>query len=600
MTETKFKVGDIVNYWYGSYGVGLIVSAKYHDGGSSLLSFEGYEVVSIEDIRNKANLETLRKNPREFAMKMLGSDIQSINKDYGCNKPLYPLGIDVIGPIDGTLKDCVVSEIRGILGNTVTVEYKYLIDSGVITAWSNVSQFNADCYPGDWLYTSEGFYRIYKTNKSKFTIDTLSPCSQSKYNICTNRDYLFHNYEPVRLTQDFPTRNFGDVVRHKGEDWIIRRIRVAVHHNLYGQKNISLEYQIHPPNITAKQVMREYSEWIKEPAFPQLCELQKLSPSLAGFPAPKYKIGDAVNTRSGRGGYIEDVWPTPDGARYKINGKIAFESLVVGKMENVIQETEAYKINSRESFGPLGDTKSDAQKRINSQIEALVAKKGTKRSKYTADEIELLKQYSGNDVLHDYYTPDIFCKHITEIAKYWGYKDGGKILEPSIGTGNMIKYFDPCNKVLGYEYNQTSATIAEVLYPNVKVVNNYFETMFLQEPHYRTLKKPAPGETFDLVVGNPPYGAHKKSQSSLYYANFAKLKIEQIEQFFLWKSIEVLKPGGILIFVMPVNFLQNSQKYNEIKRKILKICYICDAFRMPSLFASTTQATDILVLKKRS
>jgi adenine-specific DNA-methyltransferase len=75
-----------------------------------------------------------------------------------------------------------------------------------------------------------------------------------------------------------------------------------------------------------------------------------------------------------------------------------------------------------------------------------------------------------------------------------------------------------------------------------------------------------PGETFDLVLGNPPYGivgeASKypihvfKEVKGLYKKAFSTWRGKyNLYGAFVEKSIRLLKPGGILVFVIPATWL---------------------------------------------
>jgi adenine-specific DNA-methyltransferase len=75
-----------------------------------------------------------------------------------------------------------------------------------------------------------------------------------------------------------------------------------------------------------------------------------------------------------------------------------------------------------------------------------------------------------------------------------------------------------------------------------------------------------PGETFDLILGNPPYGivgeASKypihvlKEVKGLYKKTFSTWRGKyNLYGAFIEKSIHLLKPGGVLVFVIPATWL---------------------------------------------
>ncbi len=247
---------------------------------------------------------------------------------------------------------------------------------------------------------------------------------------------------------------------------------------------------------------------------------------------------------------------------------------------------------------------------LNKEIETFVEKTGNDKNSYTSDDLDYIRQYTGaggqgkhgahgEGVLYEFYTPDYICNLMYQQAIAHGY-DGGTILEPSIATGNIIKPFPKNTKITGFEINTVTATIARLLYPNSTIYNNYFETAFLQ-PERFTSRVPAKQFTwlkdypFSLVIGNPPYGKYRNKYSS-YFKN---PKIKQIEQFFMYYGLRLLKSGGLLIYLTSSNYLRNGISYNDIKEKMSRIADIVDAYRLPPVFEFSQVPTDILIFKKK-
>lgn len=246
----------------------------------------------------------------------------------------------------------------------------------------------------------------------------------------------------------------------------------------------------------------------------------------------------------------------------------------------------------------LSGKNTKTQNEINRQIIDLIEKKGLNRANYTNSELAILPKYigsdKGTDLLSAYYTPDEICKIIPILAHKYGYKDGGTILEPSCGIGNFLKHFNKSNKFICYELSNIAADITTILYPNAIVYNRMFETIFFEAPRFRSKLATKDLPKFDLVVGNPPYGIHKN-----LYSGFFTEKFKQIEHFFIYKCLELLKKDGLLIFCTACSLMQNSKTYQSAKEKIFKIATFVDAYRMPSIFAKTDITTDIIILKKK-
>ena len=61
------------------------------------------------------------------------------------------------------------------------------------------------------------------------------------------------------------------------------------------------------------------------------------------------------------------------------------------------------------------------------------------------------------------------------------------------------------------------------------------------------------------------------------------------------QTLKVLKSGGIGVYLIPSSFLRNGIAYNDIKKQILTIATLIDAYRLPiSIFKHTKIGTDII------
>ncbi|MFN8436007.1 MAG: N-6 DNA methylase [Cytophagales bacterium] len=250
------------------------------------------------------------------------------------------------------------------------------------------------------------------------------------------------------------------------------------------------------------------------------------------------------------------------------------------------------------------------QHTLNKQIEELIRKKDVANEKYSAEDIAFLQHYegsggqgkkgaSGEGILYEFYTPDFVVELMWELAYYYGY-DGGNVLEPSIGTGRMIRPAKDFSKCVGFEINPVSARIAEITYLGCEIYKEYFETAFLQSPRYTSRLKDKSTwlkeYPFSLVIGNPPYGIYKNQYSS-YFPEAKKLK--QIENFFIYQGLKLLKSGGLLIYLTGSNFLRNGDTYNEAKEEISALADLVDAYRLPPVFKYSEVPTDIIILKRK-
>ena len=289
---------------------------------------------------------------------------------------------------------------------------------------------------------------------------------------------------------------------------------------------------------------------------------------------------------------------------------------------------------------------SVTQFRLNQEIKRFVLSQDEAGKSYSPDQIRYINQYTGSGgmaskgatgqgLLYEFYTPDYVCDLMWELARHYGYPDSGTVLEPSCATGRLFRGATDYSKCVGFEVNPVSARIAELTYPGVTVFSDYFETAFLVPPRYTNRvaakifsatewtdwhnlalrrsgsARPEPKYTieagqkptwlaqapFDLVIGNPPYGIYQNEYSG-YFPETRRQGLKQIEIFFMVKGLELLKPGGILVYLTGSNFMRNGVSYQTAKMYMDTLCVLKDAYRLPPVFDTSKVPTDILVFQR--
>lgn len=247
------------------------------------------------------------------------------------------------------------------------------------------------------------------------------------------------------------------------------------------------------------------------------------------------------------------------------------------------------------------------QHKLNKEIEALIDEKDAKGAAFSVEEKDLMRQYAGSGgllkqgakgrgVLYEYYTPDWLVEQMWGLARRFGY-DGGSVLEPSVGIGNFLKYAPEQAIISGFETNHYSARIAQLLYPHAQINEKAFESLFFEGNVH--LKDSIDYPLFSLVIGNPPYGEFTGK-----YAGMGEKKWTgalEYDQYFMLRCLDLLQPGGLMVFLVPSLFIQSGQKYNKTKDKINTKAEVLMCYRLPqNLFATTDIGTDIIVLRKRA
>lgn len=184
-----------------------------------------------------------------------------------------------------------------------------------------------------------------------------------------------------------------------------------------------------------------------------------------------------------------------------------------------------------------------------------------------------------------HYTSTEVVNAIWDIAKRLGF-EGGNVLEPSVGAGNFIALMPAdaraASKITGVELDSITGGISKALYPSANI----------QAP-MGFEKLTVPDGYFDLAVGNPPFGSEK-----VYDKNRPDISKFSIHNFFFAKSVEALRPGGLLTMVVTNRFLDGPQ---APRAHLAKRAELVGAIRLPNTAfqnAGTEVTTDIVVLRK--
>lgn len=276
-------------------------------------------------------------------------------------------------------------------------------------------------------------------------------------------------------------------------------------------------------------------------------------------------------------------------------------------MENGVA-VEEVKLKDLKSFGGIPIThvtNTETKKYTKAEIEELAMSKDT----FTDAEKDILRQYEGSGgqkdgegrgVLDEYYTPKMIVDNVWSLVERHIAGEITKIIEPSVGTGRFIEYANAGNsnlnafgkqvEVVGYETNPVSAKIAKVLNPKATIINKPFEDLFIDE---KGNKKKFESNA-SVVIGNPPYGEHRGKYKGLG----EETKIGRYEEYFIKRSLDLTREGGIVAMVVPSGFLRGKESY--AKEQIAKLGELVDAYRLPNgSFGTTDVGTDIVIFKKR-
>ncbi|GBQ21546.1 DNA methylase [Acetobacter estunensis NRIC 0472] len=185
-----------------------------------------------------------------------------------------------------------------------------------------------------------------------------------------------------------------------------------------------------------------------------------------------------------------------------------------------------------------------------------------------------------------HYTPELIVHSLWDMAQRMGFR-GGSVLEPGCGTGLFIAArpakLEGKIAFTGIENDPISARIARKLYPNQWIRSEDFTRAQLIQG-------------YDLAIGNPPFS----NRSVHGREGLEKLGLS-LHDFFIARSIEALRPGGIALFVTSRYTLDKTDP--TARRTIAESADLLGAVRLPEGAmrddAGTDVVVDVLAFRKR-
>ena len=211
------------------------------------------------------------------------------------------------------------------------------------------------------------------------------------------------------------------------------------------------------------------------------------------------------------------------------------------------------------------------------------------------DEIgaELEDTVSGQDYAslarctqYAHFTPEFIVRAMWSGLLRLGWR-GGRVLEPGIGTG-LFPALMPAElhdrvHVTGVEIDPVTARIARLLQPRARIINADFARADLTAG-------------FDLVIGNPPFSDRTVRSDRAYRSMGLRL-----HDYFIARSIDLLKPGGLAAFVTSSGTLDKADSL--AREHVAKSADLIAAIRLPGgsfrADAGTDVVVDILFFRKR-
>ncbi|MFS6325773.1 SNF2-related protein [Streptococcus agalactiae] len=202
------------------------------------------------------------------------------------------------------------------------------------------------------------------------------------------------------------------------------------------------------------------------------------------------------------------------------------------------------------------------------------------KSLVTDKEYSDMKQSS----LTAYYTDPALIRQMWDKLERDGFT-GGKILDPSMGTGNffaaMPKHLREKSELYGVELDTITGAITKHLHPNSHIEIKGFETVAFND------------NSFDLVISNVPF-------ASIRIADNRYDRPYMIHDYFVKKSLDLVHDGGQVAIISSTGTM--DKRTENILQDIRETTEFLGGVRLPDsafkAIAGTSVTTDMLFFQK--
>lgn len=194
---------------------------------------------------------------------------------------------------------------------------------------------------------------------------------------------------------------------------------------------------------------------------------------------------------------------------------------------------------------------------------------------------------------YEYYTPAPIAAGMWDLMRELGFS-GGKVLDPSAGTG-VFGGTAPADAVVdAVELNETSGRINALV--------NHGAGHSVEVSAFERVAAATPDEMYDAVITNVPFGSlSDRGGNELGDPRYQK---EPLQNYFILRSLEKLKPGGLAAFITPPRCVSGlGGKEEELRQSASFMAEFLGAYRLPNVVFGTAKAdtiTDVIVFRKFS
>ena len=199
---------------------------------------------------------------------------------------------------------------------------------------------------------------------------------------------------------------------------------------------------------------------------------------------------------------------------------------------------------------------------------------GELKALLTPEEYDSAKRTTFNA----FYTSSTVIRAMHDALARLGVPANALVLEPGCGPGRFLYLAPPGMRFIGVELDSISGRIARTLHPGADI----------RIENFRDSRLPA----IDGVIGNVPFANVKLEHRGQKFS---------LHDYFFAKSVDALKPGGVLALVTS-HFTLDKQN-GAIREYLADRADFLGAIRLPSdafQREGTQVVTDIVFLRKRA
>lgn len=381
--------------------------------------------------------------------------------------------------------------------------------------------------------------------------------------------------ELERLEEQFP---IGSLVLHKGDEFRIKDVSES-----YGNYRIELTTEMLGNYITMNPILYGSFEELQREI--QLVETRvEVTPEpVADSPQPQHIeiVTSSKETRDDK--TLTDFSFPADTANFyprtpteKVTANIAAVRLVKQlEKENKQATPEEQEILAK--YVGWGGLANDFFNEYNQRFEG---QRAELKAMVSEEEYAAMRESS----LTAYYTDPEIIREMWQKLINDGFT-GGRILDPSMGTGNffaaMPKEIRDKSKLYGVELDGVTGAIARQLHPNATIqIKGFEETNFNDG-------------AFDLVMSNIPF-------ANVRIADMRYEKPYVIHDYFVKRSMDLLRHGGVLSVISSTGTM--DKRTGNVLKDIEGTTDFLGGVRLPDTafkrIAGTRVTTDILYFQK--